>query len=78
MVAWIQDDWDSCFSNQPTTGSNGKLLLAGIHRGSVVRGFKKCGLSTIVDGSKSQEVHIKKIPDYQMPLDDDKFNEKYS
>ena len=27
-------------------------------RSSVVRGFKKCGLSTNVDGSENQEVHI--------------------
>ena len=44
-------------------------------RSPVVGGFEKCGLSTNVDGSENQEVHIEKIPDYQMPLDDDEFNE---
>ena len=39
-----------------------------ISRSSVLRGFKKCGLSTDVDGSENQEVHIEKIPGYQMPL----------
>ena len=47
-------------------------------RNSVVRGFEKCGLSTNVDGSENQEVHIEKIPDYQMPLDDDEFNKDYT
>ena len=33
-----------------------------ISRSSVVREFKKCGISTNVDGSKNEEVHIEKIP----------------
>ena len=44
----------------------------------MVRGFKNCGLSTNVNGSENQEVHIEKIPNYQMPLDDDEFNEEYT
>ena len=36
-----------------------------ISRISVVRGSKICGLSTNVDGSKNQEVHIEKILEYQ-------------
>ena len=49
-----------------------------ISRSSVVRGFNKCVLSTNMDVSKNQEVHIDKIPDYQMPLDDDEFNKEYT
>ena len=49
-----------------------------IDRSSVERGFKKCGLSTNVDGSENPEVYIEKIPDYQIPLDDDEFNEEYT
>ena len=41
-----------------------------ISRSSIVRGFKKFGLSTNVDSSDNQEVHVEKIPDYQMPLND--------
>ena len=47
-----------------------------ISRSSVVRRFEKCGLSTNVDGSENHEVYIEKIPDYQMPLDDDKFSKE--
>ena len=49
-----------------------------VSRRSIVRGFKKCGLSTNMDGCENQEVHIEKIPDYQMPLDDDESNEEYT
>ena len=164
MVTWIHNDWGSYFSNPPTPGSDGKLLIVDIHRGqqtpkvknylrrcktklvnipggltvyaqlldmvvnkhfkayvqrlsekhmeenlqdyvggkvstlekhilitkwcdeawksisrsSVVRGFKKCGLSTNVDGSKNQEVHSEKTPDYQMPLDNDELSKEYT
>ena len=33
MVTWIQNDWGSYFDNLPTPGSDGKLLIADIHRG---------------------------------------------
>ena len=33
MVTWIQNDWGSYFSNPSTPGSDGKLLIADIHRG---------------------------------------------
>ena len=143
MLTWIQNNWGSYFSNPPTPGFDGKLIIADIHQGqqtpkvknhlrrcktqlgnitggltgyvqmlhvvvnkafkanvqslygkhiqenledyvgvkvsaskrcifmrkwcgkawdsisrsSVLRGFKKCGLSTDVDGFKNQEVH---------------------
>lgn len=47
-----------------------------ISRSSVVRRFEKCGLSTNVDGCENHEVCIEKIPDYQMPLDDDEFSKE--
>ena len=34
-----------------------------ISSNSVIRGFKKCSLSTSVDGSKNQQLHSEKIPD---------------
>jgi hypothetical protein len=34
---------------------------------SIVRSFKKCGLSVALDGSEDHEVNIEGIPDYQMP-----------
>ena len=47
-------------------------------RNLVVKGFKKCGLSPNVDGSKNQEVHIEKIPDYQTILGDHEPKEEYT
>ena len=44
----------------------------------VAKGFKKYGLSTNVDGSKNQEVHIEKIPGYQIILGDHEPNEEYT
>ena len=34
---------------------------------SIVRSFKKCGLSVALDGSEDQEVNIEGILNYQMP-----------
>ena len=50
--------------------------MGSISWNSVLRGFS--GLSTNVDGSENQEVHIQKIPGYQIPFDDDEFYEEYT
>ena len=36
----------------------------------VKRGFKKCGISTEVDGSENHLVRIENIPDYEMPINE--------
>ena len=41
MVAWIQNDWSSSFSNPPVPGSDNKLLIADIHWGQQTRKVKK-------------------------------------
>ena len=53
---------------------------------SIIRSFKKCGLSVALDGSENDEVNIDSLPEYQMPsafvqdneyvLDDDDESEK--
>ena len=55
---------------------------------SIIRSFKKCGLSVALDGSENDEVNIEILPEYQMPsasafvqdneyvLDDDDESEK--
>ena len=53
---------------------------------SIIRSFKKCGLSVALDGSENDEVNIEGLPEYQMPpvfvqdneyvLDDDDESEK--
>ena len=34
---------------------------------SIIRSFKKCGLSVAADGSENDEVNIEDLPEYQMP-----------
>ena len=34
---------------------------------SIIRSFKKCGLSVALDGSEKDEVNIESLPEYQMP-----------
>ena len=36
---------------------------------SVVRGFKKLGITTALDGSEGHLVNISKLPEYEMPTD---------
>ena len=53
---------------------------------SIIRSFKKCGLSVALDGSENDEVSIEGLSEYQMPpvfvqdneyvLDDDDESEK--
>ena len=39
----------------------------GSNRDTVVRSFKKCGISLSVHGSKTGEIHIESIEEYQLP-----------
>ena len=34
---------------------------------SIIRSFKKCGLSVALDGSENDEANIEGLPEYQMP-----------
>lgn len=47
-----------------------------LDRESIAHGFKKCGLTTNLDGSDNHEVNLEKLPNYDMPTDpyDDEFN----
>ena len=46
--------------------------MESISRNSVVREFKKYSLNTNEEKRKKRkEVHFEKIPDYQMPLDEE-------
>lgn len=38
--------------------------------------FKKCSLRRNGDGSKNHWFHIRKLPDYVISINDDKFNDK--
>ena len=57
------------------TASQRRVLLSkwigeaweSIDRDSIVRGFKKLGISTALDGSEDDQINIPKLPDYQMP-----------
>ena len=53
MVTWIQNNCGSYFSNPPTPGSNGKLLIADIYRGQETPKVKK-----YLRRSKTQLVNI--------------------
>ena len=53
MVTWIQNDWGSYFSNPPTPGSDGMLLIADIHQDQLAPKVKK-----YLKKCKSQLVNI--------------------
>ena len=70
MTKWVCEAWSKV----------GKM------KDSIIRSFKKCGLSMALDGSEKDEVNIEGLPEYQMPssfvqdneyvLDDDDESEK--
>ena len=37
----------------------------------IIRGFRKCGISIPVDGSKDDDINIKELEKYQVDSDDD-------
>ena len=41
MVKWIQSEWNNLFLNPSTPGSDGKILVADIHRGQQTENVKK-------------------------------------
>ena len=55
---------------------NSNILVSWEKASISKRALKKCGLITNVDDSENQEVHIEKIPGYNMPLHDKEFNEE--
>ena len=70
MTKWVGEAWSK----------------VGKTKDSIIRSFKKCGLSVALDGSENDEVNIEGLPEYQMPsafvqdneyvLDDDDESEK--
>ena len=46
-----------------------------INTESVVRRFKKCGMTTAIDGSENEMVNIEHLPDYTMPTDTDDYDD---
>ena len=38
---------------------------------TVIRSFKKCGVSLTLDGKENDEINIEGIPDYEMPQADE-------
>ena len=51
MTKWVDGVWSKV----------GKM------KGSIIRSFKKCGLSVALDGSENDEFMIEGLPEYQMP-----------
>ena len=51
MTKWVDGAWSKV----------GKM------KGSIIRSFKKCGLSVALDGSENDEFMIEGLPEYQMP-----------
>ena len=51
MTKWVGEAWSKV----------GKM------KDSIIRSFKKCGLSAALDGSENDEVNIEGLPEYQMP-----------
>ena len=37
----------------------------------MIRSFKKCGVSLMLDGKENDEINIEGIPDYEMPQADE-------
>ena len=64
MTKWVGEAWSKV----------GKM------RNSIIRSFKKCGLSVALDGSENADVNIEGLPEYQMlsafVQDDDDESEK--
>ena len=51
MTKWVGEAWSKV----------GKM------KDSIIRSFKKCGLSVALDGSEDDQVNIEGIPNYQTP-----------
>ena len=51
MTKWVGEAWSKV----------GKM------KDSIIRSFKKCGLSVALDGSEDDQVNIEGIPNYQIP-----------
>ena len=55
MTKWVAEAWKEINRNKET----------------VIRSFKKCGLSLTLDGKENDEINIEGIPDYEMPQADE-------
>ena len=50
MTKWVAEAWKEINRNKET----------------VIRSFKKCGVSLTLDGKENDEINIEGIPDYEM------------
>ena len=72
----IEDNLE-LYTEGKTTASQRRILMtqwcgeawSKVGPGSVVRAFKKLGLTTALDGSEGNLVNIPKLPEYVMPTD---------
>ena len=55
LTKWVAEAWKEINRNKET----------------VIRSFKKCGLSLTLDGKENDEINIEGIPDYEMPQADE-------
>ena len=55
MTKWVAEAWKEINRNKET----------------VIRSFKKCGVSLTLDGKENDEINIEGIPDYEMPQADE-------
>ena len=62
---------DTISASQPrvlmTKWVGGACSKVGKMKDSIIRYFKKCGLSVALDGCENDEVNIEDLPEYQMP-----------
>ena len=54
MKGWVRDEWGNIFTNPPTEGSTGKILVAGIHKAQQTDAVKS--------SLKSKRTHLQSIP----------------
>ena len=55
LTKWVAEAWKEINRNKET----------------VIRSFKKCGVSLTLDGKENDEINIEGIPDYEMPQADE-------
>ena len=55
LTKWVREAWKEINRNKET----------------VIRSFKKCGVSLTLDGKENDEINIEGIPDYEMPQADE-------
>ena len=65
------------YTNNKLSASDRRILItkwvgnawSNLKRDSIVRGFKKCGLTTNLDDSDNDQVKLEKLSEYKMPVE---------